>query len=67
MSDLTEQLDYAVSEDGRSIGGARMEIWRAARAAVVDERPGVATNGRAPKLPLAKARYLKNWQKCRHW
>jgi hypothetical protein len=31
----------------------------------IDDRPSVAINGRAPTLELAKARFLKNWLKCR--
>jgi hypothetical protein len=67
-----DQLDYEVIEDGRSIG--RMyEDWHAlpelrwfwSITVFVGDRPGVTTHGRVPSLGQAKARFLKNWQKCR--
>jgi hypothetical protein len=67
-----DQLDFEVIEDGRAIGrfyedkNALPELrWFWSITAFVGDRSGVATNGRAPNLELAKARFVENWQKCR--
>ena len=67
-----DQLDYEVIEEGRTIGRfyedkhALPELrWYWSITAFVSDRPSVAINGRAPTLELAKARFLKNWLKCR--
>ena len=66
------QLDYEVIEDGRSIGRLYEDLralpelrWFWSINALVGHRPDMKTTGRAPTLDLAKARFLKNWQKCR--
>jgi hypothetical protein len=65
------QLDYEVIEDGRAIGRICEDLhavpelrWHWSITASTGDNPAVVTNGRAPTLDLAKARFLKNWQKC---
>jgi hypothetical protein len=64
--------DYEVVENGRLIGRIYEDTyavpqlrWFWSITVWVGDRLGVTTNGRAPTLELAKARFLKNWQKCR--
>src|SRR5262249_11506805 len=67
----SDQLDYEVLEDGRPIGRIYEDLhalsellWFWSITVFVGDRPGVTTNGRAPTLELAKARFLENWRKC---
>jgi hypothetical protein len=67
-----DQLDCEVIEDGQAIGRmyedrhALPELrWFWSITVFVGYRPDVVTNGRTPSLEEAKARFLKNWQKCR--
>jgi hypothetical protein len=66
------QLDYEVVEDGRPVGRMYEDLhalpelrWFWSITVFVGDRLGVTTDGRAPTLELAKARFLNNWKKCR--
>jgi hypothetical protein len=66
------ELHFEVIEDGRAVGRIYEDLqappelrWYWSITAPVGDSPDVVTNGRAPTLDLAKARFLKNWQKCR--
>jgi hypothetical protein len=67
-----DQLDYEVVQDGRVVGRIYEDPhtlpelrWFWSITAFVGYQPDIVTNGRAPTLELAKARFFKNWQKCR--
>jgi hypothetical protein len=68
-----DQLDYEIFEDGRPIGRMYEDRhalpdlrWFWSITVFVGDQPGVTTNGRAPILEEAKARFLANWKRCRH-
>jgi hypothetical protein len=65
-----DQLDYTVIEDGRQIGrmyedpNTRLELrWFWSITVFVGSRPDIATHGRTATIEVAKAQFIRNWNR----